>query len=142
MNVAHNKLPALPLIVSHRRSIHCGSQALCIYWVQVAAGFKVFTGDASDCRQMLRHVIYHRVSVPTWRRTRPSLLVEDAVFRPAESTADPSAGGTLLLRCSPASPSPAWPHQGTHRDCRSVCCVVELPRSQATTLLKFWLTTR
>lgn len=65
---------------------------------EVAWGFKVFTGDASDSSQLLRHVGEHKVSVPQWRRTRPSLLVQDADFVPAAGgSGDSAAGGTLLL---------------------------------------------
>ncbi len=55
----------------------------------------MFTGDPPDTAQLMRHLAEHRGGAPLWRRTRPSLLVQQAAFRPA---ADPSLPGTLLLR--------------------------------------------
>ena len=62
---------------------------------QVAGAFRVFTGDSADTAQLLRHLAEHRGGAPLWRRTRPSLLVQHAAFRPA---ADADAPGTLMLR--------------------------------------------
>lgn len=67
----------------------------------------MFTADAADCAQLLRHLGEHRGAAPNWRRHRPALLVEAAEFRPDGGSADGGAAtaaegapGTLLLRCA------------------------------------------
>lgn len=55
----------------------------------------MFTGDSADTAQLLRHLAEHRGGAPLWRRTRPSLLLQEASYRPSPHA---DAPGTLLLR--------------------------------------------
>lgn len=61
----------------------------------------MFTADAADCAQLLRHLGEQRGTAPNWRRARPALMVEAAEFWPAaDGDVAGDVPGTLLLRCA------------------------------------------
>ena len=60
---------------------------------------KVHVADnATDFKQLVRHLGELTIRLPTWRQQRPSLLVEAAEYAPAESLQQ----GTLVLRFAAA----------------------------------------
>ncbi len=103
-------------------------------WIecQMAGDCRMFTADAADCAQLLRHLAEQRGAAPNWRRQRPALMVEAAEFRPA---ADGGAGcgdaaGTLLLRCAAQARRP-WRDRLRGATARHQCaCSCDLQRQR------------
>lgn len=83
----------------HEVHCHCPTQQR-DHTTQVAGEHRVFTADAADCVQLLRHLGERRGGAPNWRRHRPALLAEAAEFRPGSDAAAAAEDtpGTLLLR--------------------------------------------